>query len=179
MQRDIIEFKRKIIYDFGSNNGNNIPYYLLKSDLVVAVEANPNLCEQIYNRFASEIEQERLIVENCVITAEGDFDQVSFYIHKTSHVQSQFPKPSADKLEQYDEVLLPSKMVTNIIDEHGYPYYIKIDIENYDVEILRTLSINKIFPPFISAESHSIDVFCMLVNMGYKAFKLVEGNTVS
>ena len=38
---------KKIIYDLGSNNGDNIPYYLLKSDLVIAVEANPKLCEII------------------------------------------------------------------------------------------------------------------------------------
>jgi len=32
---------KKIIYDLGSGNGDNIPYYLLKSDLVIAVEAIP------------------------------------------------------------------------------------------------------------------------------------------
>ena len=32
---------KKIIYDFGASDGKNIPYYLLKSDLIVAVEANP------------------------------------------------------------------------------------------------------------------------------------------
>lgn len=179
MQREIIELKRKIIYDFGSNNGDDIPYYLLKSDLVVAVEANPILCEQINNRFASEIAQGRLFVENCVITAEEYSDQVCFYIHKTNHVLSQFPKPSTKRLKHFKEVSLPSKSVTHIINKHGHPYYIKIDIEHYDIEVLRTLSIKEICPPFISAESHSIDVFCMLVNMGYEAFKLVEGSTVS
>ena len=33
---------KKIIYDFGAARGENIPYYLLKSDLVVAVEADPD-----------------------------------------------------------------------------------------------------------------------------------------
>jgi FkbM family methyltransferase len=171
--------ERKIIYDFGSNNGDDIPYYLLKSDRVVAVEANPVLCEQINNRFSSEIKQGRLKVENCVITASENSEPVSFFIHKKNHVLSQFPKPPEDKLISFNEVLLPSKPVTQIIKEHGNPYYIKIDIEHYDSEILRALSINDIYPPFISAESHSIDVFCMLVNMGYEAFKLIDGETVS
>jgi predicted O-methyltransferase YrrM len=43
--------KKKIIYDFGSNNGDDIPYYLLKSDLVIAVEANPALCDDKRNYF--------------------------------------------------------------------------------------------------------------------------------
>lgn len=169
---------KKIIYDIGSNNGDDIPYYLLKSDLVVAVEANPVLCKQIQNRFLSEIERGKLVIENVVITAE-DSKQVSFYVSKKHHVLSQYPKPPADELCFFEEVLLPSKKVTQIIKEHGAPYYIKIDIEHYDAEILRALSNSNIYPPFISAESHSVDVFCMLVNMGYMAFKLVDGHTVS
>ena len=58
---------KKIIYDFGANNGDNIPYYLLKSDLVIAVEANPELCNLIKNRFNKEIEDIKLIVEICIL----------------------------------------------------------------------------------------------------------------
>ena len=55
----------KIIYDIGSNNGD-IPYYLLKSDLVVAIEEI--LISQFTNqRFKNEIVKGKLIVENCVI----------------------------------------------------------------------------------------------------------------
>jgi hypothetical protein len=35
-----------------------------------------------------------------------------------------------------------------------------------------------IFPPFISAELHLIDVFCLFVAHGYTLFNLVEGSTV-
>ena len=79
---------KKIIYDIGSNNGDDIPYYLLKSDLVVAVEANPDLCKLIKGRFKKEIEQEKLVVENCVVTNDFNLKEVSFYIHKTNHVLS-------------------------------------------------------------------------------------------
>ena len=44
---------KKVIYDFGANNGVDIPYYLLKADLVIAVEANPKLCAQIQDRFSN------------------------------------------------------------------------------------------------------------------------------
>lgn len=46
---------KKIIYDVGANNGDDIEYYLKKSDLVIALEANPKLCEIIQDRFKSEI----------------------------------------------------------------------------------------------------------------------------
>lgn len=171
---------KRIIYDFGSNNGDDIPYYLLKSDLVVAVEANPILCELILKKFKSEIEQGKLIVESCVITAENNnLDKVSFYIHKEKHWMSQFPKPSIERIDSFEEVLISSRSVINIIKEYGEPYYIKIDIENYDSQVLKALFEHNYFPPFISAESHSIMVYSLLVAMGYNAFKLVEGNNVS
>jgi FkbM family methyltransferase len=170
----------KIIYDFGANNGDNIPYYLMKSDLVVAVEANPVLCRFIADRFQPEIQSERLSIENCVLTAEDEDPEVAFYIHKSYHFHSQFPKPAPRFAKNFEKILLPSKSVISIIKQYGSPHYIKIDIERYDSQILRALFDKGIYPPFISAESHSIEVFALLVSLGrYTAFKLVDGLTVS
>ena len=38
---------KKIIYDLGASVGENLSYLLLKSDLVIAVEANKESCEKI------------------------------------------------------------------------------------------------------------------------------------
>jgi hypothetical protein len=45
-----ITTSKTVIYDFGANNGDDIPYYLKKAELVVAVEANPSLCQKIEER---------------------------------------------------------------------------------------------------------------------------------
>jgi len=170
----------KVIYDFGSNNGDDIPYYLLKSDIVIAVEANPLLCEQIRGRFHKEIIEGRLVVENCVLTVDTAIENVLFYLHKTQHFLSQFPRPDASVIHHFHQVSLPSKNVLEIIERYGEPYYIKIDIEHYDQVILRELFVNNIRPPYISSESHSIDIFCLLVVLGgYESFKVVDGDTVS
>jgi FkbM family methyltransferase len=170
----------RVIYDFGSNNGDDIPYYLKKSDTVVAVEANPALCEKIANRFDAEIKSGRLFIENCILNTDRNTAKLDFYIHKFDHVLSQFPKPDECNIANFQKILLPSLTPFEIINKYGPPHYIKIDVERYDHEILRHLFNNSIFPPFISAESHSLDVFCLLVACGkYKAFKLVEGNSVS
>jgi FkbM family methyltransferase len=172
--------KKKVIYDIGANNGVDIPYYLLKSDVVVAVEANPILCELIKEKFKAEIQAKRLIVENCVITDEIESSAVDFYIHKSNHVLSQFPRPAPSRLMMFERVALPAKTVSDLIHSHGNPYYIKIDIEYYDAQVLRALFNLGIYPPFISAESHSIEVFALLVALGgYNAFKLVDGSSVS
>ena len=171
---------RKVLYDFGSNNGDDLPYYLLKADLVVAIEANPLLCNQIKDRFQKEITEGRLVVENCILNVDHSAEPLPFYIHKSNHVLSQFPQPAPSIIDHFEEVYLPAKNVINIIECYGTPYYIKIDIEHYDNIILRELFLHRIYPPYISAESHSIDVFCTFVALGgYKAFKLVDGVTVS
>ena len=168
----------KVIYDFGANNGDDIPYYLLKSDLVVAVEANPVLCDSIRERFPEELEDGRLVVENCVLNVEPTDGVVPFYLSTDKHVLSQFPKPTTN-VESFTVVHLPSKQPGHVIAQHGEPFYVKIDLEHYDAEVLRDLFGSGIFPPYISAEAHTADVFDALVRHGaYTGFKLVDGYTV-
>ena len=170
---------KKIIYDFGANNGDNIPYYLLKSDLVIAVEANPELCNLIKNRFNKEIEDKKLIVENCILISKISSPTNKFYLHKERHLLSQFPKPEPDLLYKFNEVTIIAKNVIEIIKKYGEPYYIKIDLENYDHIILKEIFINNIKPKYISAESTFIDIYCLMIILGeYKSFKLVNGDNV-
>lgn len=169
----------KIIYDFGANNGDDIPYYLKKAELVVAVEANPSLCRGIAERFSSEIQSGRLRVENCVLASESDGKEVYFHLHKRHNVLGQFPPPDSSVIGDYEKVLLPSRSAIEIVRAYGAPYYIKIDIEGYDEVILKELFRSHVRPPFISAESNGIQVFALLAALGeYGAFKLVEGASV-
>ena len=169
----------KIIYDVGSNNGDDIPYYLKKSDLVVAVEADPSLAALIRGRFSAEIASGRVVVENYVITVAEQSAATPFYIHKGHHVLSQFGRPAEDRIDQFEETHLPSKRLVQVIEQYGTPHYVKIDVEGYDQDLLEDLFSHRIFPPYLSAESHSIKVFTALVSLGrYKAFKLVDGPSI-
>jgi FkbM family methyltransferase len=170
--------KKRIIYDFGSNNGDDIPYYLRKADLVVAVEANPFLVENIKVRFADELSVGRLVIEPHVLSVDATSCSVAFYLHKTNHVLSQFSQP--EDLIQFEKIMVPSVNVIDLVQRYGQPYYIKIDIEHYDAEILRALFEHNIKPPYISAESHSIMTFALLVSLGgYESFALVDGHGVA
>jgi FkbM family methyltransferase len=171
---------KRIIYDFGANSGSNLPYYLRKSDQVVAVEANPSLAQDIGTRFANAISDGSLVLKTGVLSGRNEAGRVKFYIHKTHSTLSQFPRPERDRLGEFDEVLLPAINVVDLIAQHGDPYYIKIDTEHYDAEILRALFDGDIRPPYISSESHGIEVFSLLVaSGGYRSFNLVDGATVS
>lgn len=170
---------KKIIYDFGANNGDNIPYYSLKADLIIAVEANPELCLTIQSNFKDLIKQKKLIVENCILTANKSCIDENFYLHKERHLLSQFPKPSISNEKQFKKITVRSKRVIDLIAKYGDPYYIKIDVENYDDIILEELFINKIIPNYISAESNNIKTFALMISYGkYNSFKLVNGSDV-
>lgn len=168
---------KKIIYDFGSNNGDDIPYYLHKADRVIAIEANPVLCKLIQSKFQLEIQEKRLVIECCVVTNKDTEKDVPFYIHKKHHCLSQFPKPKRKK--KFQKVFLPSQSVHQIILKHGAPYYIKIDLEFFDKEVLTELFKFNIYPPYISAEYKSPEIFALLYAYGrYKKYKLIDGKSI-
>lgn len=170
---------KSIIFDLGSNCGASLSYYMLKADVVVAVEANPILCRTIRESFSACIRLGQLIVENCVVTRETDKEKVNFYIHKSHSPLSQFPKPSEDKINDFEAVKVPAKSIEQLIKTYGMPFYIKIDLERYDQYILQALITSKLLPEFVSAEIQDLKVIDLLLDNGfYNAFKLVDGKTI-
>ncbi|WP_075501179.1 FkbM family methyltransferase [Candidatus Pelagibacter communis] len=171
---------KKIIYDLGANNGDNISYYLMKSDLVVAVEANPKLCKQITDKFKEEILKGRLVVENFIITVDRDDYEKDFYIHKDADVLSQFPEPKKELINHFIKTKLPSKNLIELIKKYGSPYYIKIDVENYDYKILSEIFKKNIYPNYFSVECYNSEIFHEIVNnKNYNSYKIVCGSNVN
>ena len=169
---------KKVIYDFGASDGRNIPYYLLKSDLVIAVEANPKNCEIIKKKFTEEIDRKKLIIKNCIVSNQNSKNS-EFFIHKTNNLLSQFPKPKNNIIDNFSKINLESIDVVYLIQKYGEPYYIKIDVEEYDNVILKKIFDSNISPNYISAEAINTEVISLFLNnKNYNSFKLIEGNTI-
>ena len=169
-----------VIYDFGANNGDDIPYYLKKADRVIAVDANPVLTGHIATRFQDEIKSGRLTVLNHVLSDADGADPVPFYVHKHEHFRSQFAPPPAAERSHFDEIAAIPRRPSAIIRHFGEPLYVKIDVEGHDHVVLKDLLLAGIRPDFISAEAHHVDVFAWLAGPGgYNAFKLVDGPGVA
>jgi FkbM family methyltransferase len=173
----------RYIFDFGANRGQNLEYYLSRAEKVVAVEANPILCSEIQSRFDTHIIAGNLAIENVAVTDSSDFSkkQVEFYIHKKQSVLSQFPKPT--NLDNFSKIAINSMSASAIIRKHLppniNPFFVKIDLEGYDHQILVELFQHGIFPEFISAESHTIETFAALAaSSEYRSFALVPGKKV-
>jgi FkbM family methyltransferase len=166
-----------VIYDIGANNGHDIPYYLMRADKVVAVEANPSLCKEIRTRFCSEIEEGRLVLIQGAAVADDIDDLIEFGIHRVHHVLSStaYDKASMD----YETIRVKPFSLAKIIQEHGDPLYIKLDIEGHEPEIIEALFLAGIFPKFISVEIHDPrGALLLLAERRYRYFNIVEGQTV-
>jgi len=169
---------KKIIYDLGASVGENIPYYLIKSDLVIVVEANEMCCNIIKKKFWREIEDKKLIVENCIASDENT-NTDEFYIHRTNYLLSQFPKPNNEMINNFKSTKIIKKDIKNLIYNYGIPYYIKIDLEEYDDVILKRIFSSNIQPIYISAEATNQNVIELFIrNQNYNFFKLIEGQQV-
>ena len=186
---------KRIIYDFGANKGQNIPYFLLKSDLVVAVEANKSLCDKMGKQFRSAIESGNLIIVNkaLYVPADGETlpDTVTLHIPKQSckqglgdeHSTLVRPENLSDSFfrdpAQYDSVKVRASTPLDIVAEYGCPYYIKIDVEHYDHHILRSLLDGNVFPAYLSSECHNIEVLKLMLSCEmYEEYKLLSGADV-
>ncbi len=166
---------KPLVYDVGMNEGQNIAYYLAKGCKVVAVEAAPPLVEDVQRRFASDIDRGDLKVINVGVSSEEG--SLPFYFNTDATFRSSFRRPG-DFGDDWTIIDVPTIPLSQILREHGPPYFVKIDIERLDRFALLDLLRAGIVPPGISVEVHSIEVLCTLIAMGYTEFQLVNGSDI-
>lgn len=165
------------IYDFGANNGDDLRYYLMKAEFVVAIEANPELCDLIEHRHGQAIREGRLRVINKLVCAEADQLSAPFFVHKRNHVLSQAIVPDTESAVDFEEIHLESITPSGLIDIA--PLYVKVDLEGIDHLVLDDLFQNRIFPKYISSECHSIAVLGLITTTNfYNSYNLVNGYRV-
>lgn len=165
-----------LVYDVGANNGDDTEYYLRLGLRVAVIEANPGIAKLLRNRFSNAISQARaFIVEAAVV--DDDRTSIDFYVDETKDKLSSAERPSS-ALETTREVRVNACRLSQLITVHGSPYYVKIDVEGLDKDVPTDIFRSGLRSPFVSAESHAIEVLCQLVEAGYRRFKVVEGRHV-
>jgi len=173
---------KKVIIDFGANKGQNINYYLLKADIVVCVEANPKLVKAIRKKFSVHIRNNKLFIENVVVTKKGNNGKpINFYINKNDVLGSNIkPKNSKD----FHLVKVQNKSINEILKKYLTKnrifYYAKFDLEGYDAVVINSMLLGGFFPENISTEVHTLESLEAIFDSGkYRGYKVQEGNKVS
>lgn len=173
-----------LIYDVGMHNGDDTHFYLSQGFRVVAIEADPRLAEEATQRFRTELRAERLRILNVGIAESSGMGE--FWICDECSIWSSFDKRiPARNGSRYHSVMVPTRRFGEILDEHGTPFYLKIDIEGYDQICVKDL-IGRPLPPFISVESECVGedqdlsdsealaTLELLHQVGYRKFKLIS-----
>ena len=169
----------RVIYDIGAHRGDDVGYYLLKADKVVAVEANPDLADIIRARFPAELNAGTLIVENFAVVGRKHQGQISFFLNQDFDFLSTVVVPQANP-ESFKEITVQSVSFLELVKKHGSPHFVKLDVEGGDAEILEAMLSSKIHPPFLSVENHDPSIFGLMAGLGgYSRFKFQRGSEVA
>jgi FkbM family methyltransferase len=162
-----------LIYDVGLCDGSDTAFYLAKGYRVVAVEANPALVESAKERFARHIEAGWLtIVETAIGAATG---RVAFDVHLSNpHWSSIVPDRRERMNGELRTIEVDCTTLDRVLREHGIPYYLKIDIEETDLDAIKSLKSLPALPPYLSAEAHSREILETLFELGYRRFQIVD-----
>ena len=169
----------KVIFDLGMNNGDDTAFYLSWGFNVVALEANPALCERAQKRFGEFIDDRRLVVVNAAIW--GKNGTASFFVNLDNDHWSSLDVGWASRNEtQYRQVSVPCVTLSRLIDEFGTPYYLKVDVEGVDQSVLEQLKGRDLLPLYVSVEDcrFGFQYMEILAACGYDSFKLLDQSTV-
>ncbi len=72
---------------------------------------------------------------------------------------------------------IPCITTQQIIEEHGKPFFMKVDIEGADIQTLHSIT-PATAPAYVSLELNCTDpILERLIELGYSAFKFVNGDT--
>jgi FkbM family methyltransferase len=160
-----------LIYDVGMNNGDDTAYYLHCGYRVVAVEADPafvGICEL---RFQNAVLSGRLKILNCAVGPTPG--RAKFWRCLDRPEWNSFRKEGASRRGcRVQEIEVTVRSFRSILEEHGTPHYLKVDIEGYDIYCLRELDHSDL-PTYLSIELENMNEFQTVRDLGYDRFKLI------
>ena len=169
----------RLIFDLGMNNGDDTDFYLRRGFGVVALEANPALCEKARARFAPALAEGRLTVVNAAIWDRPG--EATFHVNLDNDHWSSLDVGWAGRdASRCRKIKVRCVTLAELFAEHGVPYYLKIDVEGVDQAVLEQLREAERLPLYVSVEDCRFGPRYMeiLAGCGYDGFKLLDQSQV-
>ena len=176
---------KKIIFDIGAHKGEDSQYYLARGYKVIAFECNPLNIEFLKKRFEKEIKSNEFILETkALLSGGGNNKKVKFYVNDISvwgTLNQDWDKRNSRLGSNSRSIEVETIDPKEIYNLYGIPYYMKIDIEGSDLDVLESV-INLEFenrPKYISIESSKTSWSALLrefdtfKKLGYLKFQAI------
>ncbi len=174
-----------LIFDIGMHSCEDSDFYLAKGFRVLAVDANPLMCQAAAQRYAREIANGRFTIVNRAISETGT--PLMFYICQSNTAWSTASPRLRDHWReregaQFTEMEIQATTTADLVAAYGVPHYAKIDIEGFDLMCLRGFASCPLRPNYVSFEVdfRAMDeaVECATA-LGYRRFALVGQRAAS
>ena len=171
-----------LIFDIGMHQGEDTDFYLRKGFRVVAVDANPDLCDRNAHRFEREIQDGRLTIVNAAIAEKAG--KVRFYLNYCRSDWGTLYESLVRRNERrgspgHRPIEVESLRPETLFEKYGIPYYMKVDIEGADWICLQALGHVHELPRYISVENDKpVRQVRQLAKLGYYRFKIVSQRSV-
>lgn len=177
----------KLIYDVGAHKGEDTELYLKKGFSVVAIEAVPEFCVSLQQKFSKFVQEGQLKILNVAVSTRAG--PVDFYVDENVSVFGTL-NPDWVARNRYigggkiRKICIETRSLADIIKEYGTPWYCKIDIEGNDLDALKSLTGSRNTPPYISIESEKrgwkllMDELLTFRELGYSRYKIVDQTLV-
>ena len=181
-----------LIYDIGMHKGEDTEFYLRKGFRVIAFEADPDWVRTCRHRLKEFIAQGQLtIIEGAILDLDAiDAGQKKVKFYKNDQT-SVWGTVRADWAERNARLGTSSSTIevdavdfAGVIQEHGVPHFMKIDIEGCDMVCINALRSFSERPDYVSIESdktsfanikREIDA---LTDLSYDSFQAVEQSAI-
>ncbi|MBB3319409.1 FkbM family methyltransferase [Rhizobium sp. BK181] len=169
----------QLVFDLGMNNGDDTDYYLKRGFRVVALEANPTLCESAARRFETEVNDGRLTIVHAAIWEHSG--EAVFHINLENDHWSSIDIGWAGRNDgTCRAITVRCVTLSELFAEYGVPLYLKIDVEGVDHVVLDQLKELPSLPLYVSVEDcrFGFQYLETLAACGYDGFKLLDQSTV-
>ncbi len=128
-----------LVFDVGAHLGDHTDIFRQLAKKVVAVEPNPQVASRLADRFRNDTKV--IIVKKGVGNRPGELPFFICHNRPTVSTFSAKHKETGFKKELWRKsITVPITTLDELIKEFGRPDYIKIDVENFEYQVLSGLS---------------------------------------